>query len=172
VFKIDINSHIDSYKIDMQKIIPIVMFFGLPLILSQIFKGKKAPSSTVAFSLHDGTFYILCIGITILFCKDCFHGQSPGKRALEIQVINLKTKQIATPIRCVIRNLFMILCPIEGIILLFSPTRRLGDYVAGTELAPYNPKLEQEKINYVQITLSFLIAYIFSIVTIAISSKF
>ena len=70
----------------------------------------------------------------IVLNKDIFNGQSFMKSILGLQVVDKKTGNVASELHCAIRNTTMLLWPIEAVVLLFSPTRRLGDLIAGTKL--------------------------------------
>ena len=109
--------------------------------------------------IFGGLSYLGLIGFALYFCKDCISGRSIAKRALKLQVVENKSGNVAPPIKCFVRNIFCILWPIEVIVTLASPSRRIGDMVAGTRVVPFNPELEQPKINYGQIGLSIIIAY-------------
>ena len=70
----------------------------------------------------------------IYFNKDFFRGKSIAKRLIGLQVFDRKTNQPASRWKCFIRNLTCVLWPLEVIITLFSPNRRLGDLLADTEV--------------------------------------
>lgn len=70
-----------------------------------------------------------------LLCKDCYKGMSFGKRIMGIQIINLKTHNIAGPLRCVARNLCYCLHFIELVIFFASPKgQRIGDILTSTKV--------------------------------------
>jgi len=103
--------------------------------------------------------YIGMVGFAIYFCKDCINGRSIAKRILKLQVVDNSTGQIASPLKCFIRNIFIVIWPIEGIIALANPSRRLGDRVAGTKLVVFDPTIEQPKVNIGQVLIPVVIAY-------------
>ena len=71
----------------------------------------------------------------VLFvCKDNLNGQSLGKRLMKIQIIEIQTTEPASNLKCMIRNLFFCLWPIELALALIEPNRRVGDYVTKTRL--------------------------------------
>lgn len=104
------------------------------------------------------TGLILPIGFALYFCKDCLSGRSIAKRLLGQQVINYKTGEIANPLRCFVRNFFCILWPLEIFVVLFSPSRRIGDFVAGTAVVKSDPE-RLANVNLKQALIAFLIAY-------------
>ena len=66
--------------------------------------------------------------------KDFYNGKSVAKRIHGYQIIDNKTNLAASEMQCMTRNLTMIIWPLEGLITLFNPSRRLGDFIAGTKL--------------------------------------
>lgn len=117
--------------------------------------------------------WLLIIPISLIFLifsiyynKDAIKGKSPGKRVFKLVVVNNKTGQIANPIRCAIRNLTIILWPIEVIVCLFSPERRIGDYIAGTKVITDTNILETE-LKKGQIVIALIIgAIVFFLTTL------
>ena len=91
------------------------------------------------------TFGIVIISIPmfIYLNKDFFRGKSGGKRILGYQVINLKTNKPASEFQCFIRNLTIPVWPIEVLVGLINPERRIGDFIANTKVI----QSEKEKIN-------------------------
>ena len=103
--------------------------------------------------------YVGLIGFALYFCKDCIHGRSIAKRAVDHQVVERSSGKIASPLRCIVRNIFCIIWPVEVIVTIISPGRRLGDRVAGTQVVPYNPGLKRAEINYGELVLALVLAY-------------
>lgn len=99
------------------------------------------------------------------FCKDCYKGMSFGKRIMGIQIINLKTHNIAGPLRCVARNLCYCLHFIELVIFFASPKgQRIGDILTSTKVVQKNGCLQQ-KIRPVAFTfIAFLFIWILGVV--------
>ncbi len=97
------------------------------------------------------------IGITLVFLpffiylnKDFFNAKSPAKRTLGYQVINRKTEKPANELRCFIRNLTLFVAwPIEVIVGLINPERRIGDFLANTKVVV----AEKEKLKSIWIEL-------------------
>jgi len=166
---VSVTKRLSSAALDHIIMTVVAMVFGLPSIIQEF-------SQPFTHKFDNGfhftpMFGIALIGFALYFCKDCIYGQSFAKKELNLQVINNKTGQIANPLRCLVRDLFIIIWPVEVIILLSNPSRRLGDFVAGTKVIPYDPELERPGLNYFQLALSFLISYCFWIgITIATGS--
>ena len=130
------------------------------LIVGNPFKPKLSPELIII------AFAVICLIFSIYYNKDAIKVKSPGKRVLNLVVVNNKTGQIASPIRCVLRNLTIILWPIEVIVCLFSPERRIGDFIAGTKIITDTDTLDTE-LKKGQIVIALLIgAIVFFIVTL------
>lgn len=83
--------------------------------------------------LVDTTYYILF--------EIMSNGQTPGKKYLEIQVIQEGGRAL-TATSCLLRNLMRVVdnIPLSWPLVLFSPQhKRLGDYVAGTVVVSKRP---------------------------------
>lgn len=106
-----------------------------------------------------GNMYLGLLGFAVYFCKDCINGRSIAKRILKLQLVDNTTGQVASPLKCFVRNIFCVLWPVEVIVALINPSRRIGDRVAGTKLIPFDPTLEQPKPNFGQIAIALGLAY-------------
>ena len=69
--------------------------------------------------------------------KDLFFARGPGKMICNLIVLDHQNKTPATPLQCLLRNLTILIAPIEIVFAVFSPKRRLGDFLAGTEISTY-----------------------------------
>ena len=90
---------------------------------------------------------ILRIGfLSVLFIylnKDFLKAKSPAKRTLGYQVINRKNGERASELQCFIRNLTIgVIWPLEVIVGLINPERRIGDFLANTKVI----KSDKEKL--------------------------
>lgn len=82
------------------------------------------------------------IGVGLMFSpffiylnKDFLNGKSPAKRILGYQVLDRKTERPANELQCFVRNLTIcIIWPIEVIVGLINPERRIGDFLANTKV--------------------------------------
>ena len=84
--------------------------------------------------LSEAYDYLALLAPTMYLCKDIIGPRSLGKRLLTLQIINEGDIQEASPPRCVVRNVTLLICPIELLIAMLNPSRRLGDRLAGTRL--------------------------------------
>ena len=98
----------------------------------------------------------------IYFCKDCIGGRSLAKRILKLVVIDNQSNHPATSLQTVIRNLFVIVWPIEVFVSFFNQERRIGDRLARTKLAFYEPAEKTYKINTLQFLGAILLAAAFT----------
>ena len=78
----------------------------------------------------------------LYFNKDFFKAKSGAKRFLGYQIIDNKTKKPASELQCFLRNLTLIAWPVEVLVGLLNPERRIGDFLANTKVIPS----EKEKL--------------------------
>ena len=140
----------------------MIMSFGcfivcIPILVVNIISLINSTHSPTIFMPTVGFFYSFALGINVYFFKDSINGRSPGKRITKLQVIDNKTNMAASPLKCFIRNIFIIIWPIEGIISIINPSRRIGDFVANTKVVNCRSENNNPKINYVQIIIPFCI---------------
>jgi uncharacterized RDD family membrane protein YckC len=139
----------------------ISMVFFIPGMISVFANAfNESHEQTSPNFMGGGLGYLSMLGFAIYFCKDCVNGRSIAKRILKLQVVDNLTEQVASPLKCFIRNIFIVIWPIEGIIALINPSRRLGDRVAGTKLVVFDPTLDQQKVNIGQVLIPIVIAYV------------
>lgn len=156
--EIDRGKRLTSALTDQFIMTMTIMVFAIPEMIYQFTHLRTAGDINLySFTAGNWYVYVLNIGFAIYFCKDCIGGQSPAKRIFKFQVVDNKTEEIAKPFRCLIRNIFILLWPIEAIILLINPVRRLGDMVAGTKVIIADP--EPFKINFASLAIVFILAY-------------
>lgn len=76
---------------------------------------------------------VIGAGITYLyfFCKDFIGGRSIGKRVKKLQLVRLDGGQVSY-LRMFVRNLFIVIWPIEVILYLANSGQRLGDIICKT----------------------------------------
>jgi uncharacterized RDD family membrane protein YckC len=98
----------------------------------------------------------------IYFSKDAIGGKSPAKRIIGLIIVNHKTNEVASPARTVVRNCTLFFWPIEALFVLFSPDRRLGDFIAGTRVIQDTKELKR-KPKLLELVASFLLAMLFMI---------
>lgn len=103
----------------------ILCFTLVPLMTILVF----ATGSNVPFEMPIWPLYV---AIAIYLNKDGVGGQSVSKRILGLKVVDAKTGQPANELQCFLRNMTIPIWIIEIIPVLISPSRRIGDVIAGT----------------------------------------
>lgn len=158
--KVTIGLRLASMLIDHIAMVFIILISTIPGFIISMFSAFNLDHAPSSYGFN-GILFLFVFGFSIYFNKDIFNGQSPAKRILKIQVIDNKTGQAASPLKCLVRNLTIPLWPIEGIFVLIDPTRRLGDKIAGTRI-DYIEKHEKKKIDWSKFIIALLIAVGFS----------
>lgn len=77
---------------------------------------------------------LVAIGLGIYVNKDILNGRSPAKFILKLQVVNKTTGVAADALKCFLRNLFVIIWPVEVVVAFLTPQSRIGDRLAGTRV--------------------------------------
>ena len=105
--------------------------------------------SSDSIALLVGVFgLVVCFLTSFYFNKDIFYGRSIAKRILGLQIVDNVTGQVATPFQCLLRNITIAIWPVEVIITLFNPTRRLGDRIARTKTIFYRRDQLKTKMDW------------------------
>jgi len=157
--KVNTGTRVGTMILDHIIMTMIAMVFSIPGMIIGFANAFKVSHEQTSTDIFGGLSYVGLIGFAVYFCKDCLNGRSVAKRILKLQLVDNKTGQVASPLKCFVRNIFCILWPIEVIVALVNPSRRIGDMVAGTKLVPFDPALEQPKPNFGQIAISLGLAY-------------
>lgn len=108
-----------------------------------------------------GIGWLQLLGFALYFCKDVFNGRSLAKRMLKLQVLDVKTDEPADPVKTVVRNFLCFVWPIEVIAIIINPSRRMGDWLAGTRVVKMDSKNTEHEISYLRIGLAFMAALAF-----------
>jgi uncharacterized RDD family membrane protein YckC len=126
------NKRFKSLILEMWNI-PVI-FFPI-LIISMIPKISFGNQNQANFVWTDIIFSIsFSLMMIALINKDFFGGQSAVHRLLGFKVVDVKTNEQASKLKCMLRNVTAPIWMIEVIFLLVNPKRRLGDIIAGTSL--------------------------------------
>jgi len=138
----------------------IIMFLAMPVIF--IGFDSSLENDTMALSSKfDWKFILMILAVSLYFNKDIIQGKSIAKRALNQEVVNINNNKVASPIKCLIRNLFIVIWPIEVIVVLANPTRRIGDFVAGTKIDFVSSERDSKpKIDFKQVAVSIIIGFL------------
>lgn len=159
--KVTIGLRLASMLVDHFAMTFITIIIVMPGVAINIFDAFILDHDPSSFGF-GGMSFLFAIGYSAYFNKDIFNGRSPAKRILKMQVIDNKTGQVANPLKCLARNLTIVLWPLEVIFVLVDPKRRLGDKIAGTRI-DYIENPEKTKIDWSKFTIALLIAVGFSV---------
>lgn len=83
------------------------------------------------------------LAVMLLLCKDCVGGQSIGKKKTNIQIINSEGKAI-NPAMSIVRNLSLIILPIDFIVFLITG-KRIFDKIFKTDVVQEDKSI---KVDY------------------------
>lgn len=133
-----LNKRFQSIKLDFALIIsmfiPIMLVLFIIVVIPEALFGINFINSYIDVVIQ-ALYILLNLTIIILIInKDFFDSRSIAKRIQGYQIVDFKSNNKASEIQCMIRNITIIIWPIEFFILLFSPYRRLGDIIASTKL--------------------------------------
>lgn len=154
--KVNVGTRLGSMILDHIIMTIIIMIISIPYFISTFSNAFEISHVQTDPNTFGNSGLVLLIGFSLYFCKDCVLGRSPAKRILKLQIVDNSTGEVASPIKCFIRDIFCILWPVEVIIALVNPSRRIGDFVAGTKLIPYEPLIEKPDPKYIQIIISLI----------------
>jgi len=120
--------------------------------------GEELASTPKGF--HKIMVNTAIVLFSLFLNKDISFGKSIGKAFVGLRVVSSSTGSPASAIQCMIRNLFVLIWPLEALMLLFSPKRRIGDFVAGTRVEESIEIHRETKRQYAQSILSLVVAFI------------
>ncbi len=125
---------ITTFIIFIAAAVLILVFLGLVFLFTGFEDGAKGEENPIRVLF--GVLFVTFI-FSIYFNKDSIGGRSVAKRILNLVVVNHKTGEVASPARTVLRNITIFFWPLEVLFVLFSPDRRIGDFIAGTQVVEY-----------------------------------
>ncbi len=157
VKKVNFFGRLTSMVLDYATINLFLIPFALPFFIIFGIGGENNTMGELRIITFPSMIFIT--GVALFFCKDSLQGRSFGKRLLKLQVVDNYNRISAGPLRCMVRNLFIIIWPLELLITLFSRERRLGDIVAGTRVVRFDENQEPPEIDKRQLIQAFFIAY-------------
>jgi hypothetical protein len=103
---------------------------GLPFFFISFFVQR--------YSGLNLSWFVSVVLIFIYLSKDFFRAKSIAKRLIGLQVIDQKTNLPASRLKCFIRNITVVIWPIEVVVTLGSTHRKLGDVLANTRVEQSN----------------------------------
>jgi uncharacterized RDD family membrane protein YckC len=114
----------------------ICFVVGLPLtILSLILRLFEVRQPFETHPLEMGAFYFMML---IYLNKYFVKSRSVAKRLLGLIVVDNNTGLPASELKCFLRNISIVLWPLEVLITFISPGRRIGDFIANTKVEKEN----------------------------------
>jgi uncharacterized RDD family membrane protein YckC len=109
------------------------VLFTLPVFLIVVaIAGRGADTTGTVEAVIQAVG--VCFVVLVYFNKDWFAGQSLAKRVMGQRVVDVRSGLPASRVRCFFRNLTIPLWPLEVLVTLWSPSRRLGDWLAQTKV--------------------------------------
>ncbi|MCW3125608.1 MAG: Na/Pi-cotransporter II-related protein [Bacteroidetes bacterium] len=165
--KPEIGERLIAMVIDNMLMSILALLAAVPNFISvtkQLAKHGDDPASAHIVLFGSPLWYLSLAGLALYFWKDSFNGRSIAKRFLYYQVVHNQTGIAANPLRCVVRNLTFFLWPVEIIMVIVNPSRRLGDMLAGTRVAVYDDKAPRIPTRWGSLLLSFMLAYVVAVV--------
>jgi len=137
----------------------IIVLLAMP-VMSMEFKDAFKDNPFNTKNSIDWTMLLMVFGLSLYINKDIIQGKSIAKRALKQEVIDIKSGEVASSIKCLIRNITIVLWPIEVIAVLINPSRRIGDFIAGTKVDYISvERNSRPKVNIRNIFISLLIGF-------------
>ncbi|MBU2555539.1 MAG: RDD family protein [Bacteroidetes bacterium] len=156
--KVTAGSRIGAMLLDHIVMTFIIMFLVLPFTIGS-FDGITDESTTTPFS-SGLVLYAMIFGMSLYLNKDMIQGKSVAKRALKQEVVDIKTGEVASSLKCLVRNLTIAVWPIEVIAVLISPSQRIGDFIAGTRVEyKTDERNSKPKIDFKNLLLSILLGF-------------
>lgn len=115
-----------------------------------------------------GVFKSMVIGLSIALAISCFYflskdffgGRSIGKRVMKLQLVMKDGHSPVSGIRMIVRNLFLVLWPVEVVMYLANSGQRLGDLLCKTTVVRASDENKQA-INTKTLIVNMLIVAIF-----------
>lgn len=137
----------------------VAIVFSLPLFI-YVF-SDPLNNDIYQTETYKNLMYLPMFGMSLYFCKDCINGQSFAKRRLGFVVVDNDTNQVASPMKCFIRDIFCIIFPIEVLVAWTNTSRRIGDLVAGTKLVKVtDSNIKSNPLKIGQVILCVILSFV------------
>ena len=105
--------------------------------------------------------FVISLLSSLFICKDLVGERSIGKRVMNLRIICVD-EILVSPLKLILRNIFTFIWPIEVVMCLINPERKLGDIVFRTKVV-----LNDRKVNSIHLSNGRVFIY-FSIVLILV----
>lgn len=160
--KISLITRLSSMLLDHVATSVMMVIVIVPIIVITSFQDLSS-SEPPQLLLSDPIFkYLFPLAFAIYFSKDSIDGRSVAKRMTKLRVINLATGESADPVRCCLRNLSIVIWPVEVFFTILSPSRRMGDWLAGTEVVAYEKIEQTPPVQWTKLGLALVLGYLFA----------
>lgn len=116
-------------------IMSIISFVVVLPIFFNLFNGLTDGNFYKLDMSFSYAYFAILFAFSLFFNKDGINGASIGKKIFSHKVFDLKTNSTASSLKCFVRNITLLLWPIEVFAILINPERRIGDYIAGTKVS-------------------------------------
>jgi uncharacterized RDD family membrane protein YckC len=111
-------------------------------VLSSVYLALVTSTMLLFGGMNEASVLaLLAATLAVYMNKDWFGGQSLAKRLVGQRVVVAHTGEPADAFRCCLRNVTMAIWPIEAVVVLVHPSRRIGDFIAGTAVIPTTPRI-------------------------------
>lgn len=112
--KISAGGRLAAMLLDHFFMTMIGMLFFIPGIISDFSNAFKVSHEQASPDIMGGSWaYLGILGFALYFCKDIINGRSIAKRLLKLQVVDNTTGEVASPMQCFVRNLFVSSGPLK-----------------------------------------------------------
>lgn len=101
--------------------------------------------------------FVISLLSSLLICKDLLKEKSIGKRVMNLRII-CGDKILVSPLKLILRNIFTFIWPIEIVMCMINPERKLGDIVFRTKVV-----LDDKKVNFIHLSNGRIFIYFFII---------
>lgn len=115
---INIKERLLSAIIDFGILLAVIMLLSVLIIILSILKLDNIFVLFMAFS----AIYSLYL------CKDLPEGRSNGKYIVGLKIVN-KNNKTPSSLILILRNLFILLWPIDILCCIITPNKKIGDYI-------------------------------------------
>lgn len=138
----------------------VIMIIAMPTMMSK-FDNAFGDEPLAPKGAIDWSLILMYFGMALYFNKDMIQWKSIAKRALKQEVVDIKTGEVASALKCFVRNLTIAIWPIEVIVVLISPARRIGDFIAGTRVELMTDERNSKpKVDFKNVAISLFLGFI------------
>lgn len=118
--------------------------------------------------------FVLALVYSMLFCKDLLGCRSLGKRMCNLLIVG-RSKDKLSNLKLILRNIFIIIWPIELVMLFINSGRRVGDILFSTTVVHNSQNNKDSQSNntiipFVIVFLSLFICFYFIVMVLQGSS--